>query len=151
MANTFLTVLLSWFVLGLLWAALYDTVNHVLPTQFPVGMAESNPTWGFLQWIWNISVVVIALNIGIASLNPAKNQFGKSISGPVITGFIVFTCWTTIILLWAIMYNPIFHIIPTAFAHFSPVSAPGYILTFFNSGCVLLTLGLGIGMFARST
>jgi hypothetical protein len=151
MANPFLTVLLSWFVLGLLWAALYDTINNTLPTLFPVGMAESNPTWCVLQWIWNLSAVIIALNIGIAAMRPAKNQYVSSISGPVITGFICFTCWTTIILLWAILYNPIFHIIPDAFASFSAAAAPAYLLTFYNQGCILMTVGLGIGMFARST
>jgi hypothetical protein len=151
MANPLLTALLSWFVLGLLWAALYDTVNNTLPTLFPVGMAESNSTWCVLQWVWNISAVLIALSIGIGAMRASRNQYGTSISGPVITGFIVFVCWTTIILLWSILYNPLFHIIPAAFAHFSPVTAPAYILTFYNSGCVLLTVGLGLGMFARNT
>lgn len=151
MANAFLTVLMSWFVLGLLWAALYDTINNVLPTQFPVGMAESNPTWYVLQWIWNVSVVLIGVSIAIGAVRPARNQFGTSISGPVITGFICFVCWTTIIILWSIFYNPLFHTIPDAFALFSATPAPGYILTFYNSGCVLMTVGLGIGMYARST
>ena len=152
MANAFLTVLLSWFVLGLIWAGLYDTINNVLPTQFPVGMTESNPTWCVLQWIWNLSTVLIALSIGIAAMGPkAKNQYGTSVSGPILTGFITFICWTMIILLWAIMYNPIFHIIPDAFAPFSAATPPAYLLVFYDSGCVLMTVGLGIGMYARST
>lgn len=150
MANPFLTVLLSWFVLGLLWAALYDTVNNVLPTQFPVGMTESNPTWCVLQWIWNLSAVLIALNTGIAAMRPARNQYGSSISGPVLTGFICFVCWTMIILLWAIFYNPLFHTIPDAFAPFG-TAAPAYMVVFYDSGCILMTVGLGIGMYARST
>jgi hypothetical protein len=152
MANAFLTVLLSWFVLGLLWASLYDTVNNVLPTQYPVGMAESNPTWCVLQWIWNLSTVLIALSIGIAAMGPkSRNQYGTSVSGPIITGFIVFVSWTTIIMLWAIFYNPIFHTIPDAFVAFSATAPPTYLLTFYNTGCVLMTVGLGIGMYARST
>lgn len=151
MANPLLTALLSWFVLGLLWAALYDTVNNTLPTLFPVGIAESNSTWCVLQWVWNISAVVIALSIGIGAMRSSRNQYSQSISGPVITGFIVFVCWTVIILLWSIMYNPLFHIIPTAFAHFSPVAAPAYLLIFYNNGFILMTVGLGIGMFARNT
>jgi hypothetical protein len=150
MANPFLTALLAFFVLGLLWAALYDTVNNVLPAQFPVGMAESNSTWCVLQWIWNLSAVLIAVNIGIGAMRSSKNQYGQSISGPVITGFICFVCWTTIILLWAMFYNPLFHTIPDAFAPFG-TAAPGYLLVFYNSGCVLMTVGLGIGMYARST
>jgi len=138
-------------VLGLLWAALYDTVNNVIPAQFPVGIAESNSTWCVLQWIWNISTVLIAVSIGIAAMRPARNQFGQSISGPIITGFIVFVSWTVIILLWAIFYNPIFHIIPAAFAAFSLAGPPAYLLSFYNNGCILMTVGLGIGMFARNT
>jgi hypothetical protein len=152
MANALITVLLSWFVLGLLWAALYDTVNNMLPTQFPTGMAESNPTWCVLLWIWNLSTVLIALSIGIAANGPkAHNQYGTSISGPIVTGFIVFISWTAIIMLWAIFYNIIFHNIPDAFIPFSIVTTPAYFRVFYDSGCVLMTVGLGIGMYARST
>lgn len=152
MANTFITVLLSWFVLGLLWAALYDTVNNVIPTSFPTGITESSNTWAVLNWIWNLSIVFIASCIAVASMGPkSRNQYGTSMSGPVITGFIVFVSWTTIILLWAIFYQPIFHTIPDAFASFSTTKPPDYLLTFYDSGCVLMTIGLGIGMFAKST
>jgi len=152
MANAFLTVLMAVFVLGLIWAALYDTINTTLPTMFPVPIAESNSTWCVLQWIWNISVVAIALSIGIAAMGgQRRNQYGPSVTPPILVGFIVFVCWTTIILLWAAFYNPIFHTIPTAFAAFDPTPAPTYLLTFYNSGCILMTIGLGMGMFARNT
>jgi len=151
MANPFITVLLSWFILGLLWAALYDTINNTIPAQFPVGMSESNSTWCVLQWIWNISTVIIGLNIGIAAMRPGRNQYGQSISGPVLTGFIVFVSWTTIIMVWAIFYNPIFHVIPSVFAAFSTAEPPAFLLTSYNGGCILMTVGLGIGMFARNT
>jgi len=147
--NPLVTVIVAWFVLGFIWAGFYDTINTDIPSSFPGGLSESPGTWGVLLWIWNAGVLMLALSIAFAAFKPASNQ-GPSMNPAILSAVEIFVCWTILIILWAALYTPINHTIPDAFKSFGG-DPPGYLLSYYNSGTMLLMVGLGIAVIGRNT
>lgn len=149
MANPLISILVSWFVLGFLWASLYDTINTTLPNMAPIALSESGGTWNILLWIWNAGIVILALATAIASFK------GRTTAG-IVSAVEVFTCWTLLIFIWIVLYTPINSTIPNAlnaWAHaMNPAYvAPTYLLGYYNNGAIILMVGLGVVILGRNT
>jgi hypothetical protein len=151
MTNPLIMVLMTWAVLGLLWAVFYDTIHTALPLMAPLALSESGGTWTVLLWTWNIGIVVLAISTGIAAMRPPTNQWGNSVAPAVTGAFVCVCCWAILIIFWAIMYAPLNHTIPDAFFAVTNARGPDYLLSVYNSGFTLLMLGVGFGTLAKQT
>jgi len=147
MANQLISSLIGVFLIGLIWAALYDTVNADIPNQNPVGPSERPNTWYVMSWLWNAFVPLVCLSLGIASLSKKGSYVGSTI------GFasLVFVSWTLLIIMWLVLFSPLNHTIPDAFYTFSGTFPPTYVSSFFDNGILLIMCGMGAVMLVRST
>jgi hypothetical protein len=156
MANSFITLVMAWIAIGLVWAVFYDPLNNTLPAQYPGGPVNSPGTWSILLWIWNCSALLMGLTMAFSAGKPAKNQYGPSIVPAVLSACELLVLMTSLIFLWLVLFTPINITIPGTFNAWAEsinpaYSAPTYLLDIYNSCTVFLMIGFCIAGIGRST
>ncbi len=132
-ASKLITIIMFWFILGVVWASLYDFINTTIPTANPVAITNSGTTWTTLLWVWNIGIVVLAVGGAFCLIN--DGNIGAIIS----LDCVVLSAWIVILLLWAYLYTPVNITIPTGFG-----TTTNQYLTFWDNGALFLMGSFGL-------
>jgi hypothetical protein len=103
-------VLLFWVLIGITWAVLNEQVIAQIPIMFPEPIAQDGDNWGIMLFIWNVSIIGLALGSGMSILGRG------GLRGPITSGALIFCGQFTLIFLWASFWNVTNVVIPGSFS-----------------------------------
>ena len=140
-AKSFIALIMFWGVLGLVWAALNDTVTVTVPNSFTYAITDGATTWELLKYIWLIGMPLIAVGTGLAALSQ-RNQY--SLGAALKANVLVLVIWFMTIIVWAAMYQMVNSQLPNAFTGFYDFSSMSWLKDAYNTGTVLFMVGMAV-------
>lgn len=127
------TILMFWFILGVLWASLYEYINTTIPAANTTAITNSGDTWTTILWVWNIGCVILAIGGAFVLINDGN------IGGIIALDCTILSTWLITIIVWAYLYEPINITMPTAMG-----TTPNQYLGFWNNGAIFIVLSMAL-------
>lgn len=144
-AGNLIAVLLFWVIIGITWAMLTENVIDLLPSMFPLSVAEQPETWSLLLFVWRISIVLLGFGTAISILG------NRGTPGVIASATIILIGMFLIIFSWAAFYEIINITIPSTFsAAFGTATNARQYAAVYNTSLVLFMLGLALLSFLLS-